>query len=147
MSAQSNQEIYVGYSLIDITPTGVTRSTNTDDIRRDQQRNWETVLRCISLRTQPLNIQYPRVIEASLDTLEFGEFYQGFQRIWVWSWTIEARGVYDTADRPMGILNSDFEQVPIILGLTETARFMIPIFHPYGSIKNIYFKHVLFSNN
>jgi len=36
----------------------------------------------------------------------------------------------------------DFEQVPVVTGLTETARFMLPIFYPYGTIKNIYFTQV-----
>jgi hypothetical protein len=36
-------------------------------------------------------------------------------------------------------LEQDFEQTPIVLGLEETARFMLPIFHSYGTLKNIYF--------
>jgi len=29
--------------------------------------------------------------------------------------------------------------VPIIQGLNETAKFMLPIFYPHGAIKNIHF--------
>jgi hypothetical protein len=36
-------------------------------------------------------------------------------------------------------LDQVFAKVPIICGLEETARFMLPIFYPYGAIKNIYF--------
>jgi hypothetical protein len=50
--------------------------------------------------------------------------------------------VYDLPGNPLGGLLEDLEQVPIITGLTETARFMLPIFYPYGSIKNIYIKQV-----
>jgi hypothetical protein len=134
-------QFFTGYTLVDITPTHVIRSHDPDDIKRNQQRNWETVLRCMSLRTQPLHISEPRVlndIEIS-DNSIFGEFYEGTQKIWAWTWATENRGVYDLPNDNMGALLQDFEQVPIICGLEETARFILPIFYPYGSIKNIYF--------
>lgn len=137
MSA-SDPQFFVGYSLVDITATGVIRSDDAFDVGRNQQRNWETVLQCIGLKTQPLHIQLPQVIEDSVDAYRFGEFYSGKHRIWQWSWAIEAEGVYDLPGKPLAALNTDFEQVPIITNLTETARFMLPIFHPYGAIKNIF---------
>jgi hypothetical protein len=51
---------------------------------------------------------------------------------------VESEGVYDLPEEPLGGLLRDFEQVPVVTGLTETARFMLPIFYPYGAIKNIY---------
>lgn len=136
-----NLQFFVGYSLVDITPTGVTRSTDPDSVERNQQRNWETVLQCIGLRTQPHNIQPPTYTDIdNIDGLEFGDFYQGSQRVWTWSWMVERNEVYDLPNKPLGGLMTDFEQVPIVTYLTETARFMLPIFYPYGSIKNIYIK-------
>ena len=38
---------------------------------RNQQRNWETVLQCMSLRTQPQHIQYPTVDEVNLENFQF----------------------------------------------------------------------------
>jgi hypothetical protein len=55
---------------------------------------------------------------------------------------VEREGVYDLANAPLAGLLQDIEQVPIITGLEETARFMLPIFYPYGTIKNIYIKQV-----
>jgi hypothetical protein len=78
----------------------------------------------------------------SLKNFEFGDFYSGEQQIWVWYWNIEREGVYDLNNKELGGLQADFEQVPIITGLTETAKFMLPIFYPYGTIKNIYFKEI-----
>jgi hypothetical protein len=46
--------------------------------------------------------------------------------------------VYDLPGKPIAGLLQDLEQVPIITGLTETAGFMLPIFYPHGTIKNIY---------
>lgn len=139
----SNLQFFQGYSLVDITATGVTRNTNDNELERNQQRNWETVLQCIGLRTQPQHIQQP--IEAVFDDIsiaEFGDIYTGKQRIWTWSWAVEGEGVYDLPGKPLAGLMQDFEQVPIITFLNETARFMIPIFYPYGGIKNIYFNQV-----
>jgi hypothetical protein len=133
-------QFFSGYTLVDITPTHVIRSANPDDVQRNQQRNWETVLQCMSLRTQPLHIKEPTVYrEVPTDMINFGDYFQGNQTIWSWSWAIEKNGVYDLPNRSMGGLLQDFEQVPIITGLEETGRFMLPIFYPYGAIKNVYF--------
>jgi len=135
-------QFFTGYSLVDITATGVTRHMDPENIERNQQRNWETVLQCMNLRTQPLHIQKPQIYDIDLDALNFGDFYQGKHKVWIWTWAIEAAEVYDLPGKPMGGLHADFEQVPIITYLTETARFMLPIFYPYGTIKNIYFQQV-----
>ena len=132
-------QIFRGFSLVDITATGVIRDQDSDSLARNQQRNWETLLQCIGLRTQPLNIQGPEIAEsADLSQYHFGDLYSGEHRIWTWAWTIEREGVYDLPGRPLASLLQDLEQVPIVTGLTETARFMLPIFYPHGTIKNMY---------
>ena len=151
-------QFFQGYSLVAITPTGVVRSIDFDNTERNQQRNWETVLQCMSLRTQPLHIQTPQLLHiydpsfndstsnlCDLSLLDFGAFYSGNHKVWTWSWAVEARDVYSLFGNSLGALNQDFEQVPIITCLSETARFMLPIFYPYGSIKNIYFKQIMLS--
>ena len=134
-------QLFQGFSLVDITATGITRGI--DNPQRNQQRNWETVMQCMGLRTQPQNIQIPTVATIT-DThnLEFGDFYTGEQKVWIWQWTVESAEIYDLPNKLLGGLMQDFEQVPIITGLEETAKFMLPIFYPYGTIKNIYFKQI-----
>ncbi|HET8688360.1 MAG TPA: hypothetical protein VFM18_17255 [Methanosarcina sp.] len=141
---QTGLHFFTGYSLVDITATGVTRSSDPDNLERNQQRNWETVLQCMSLRTQPLHISKPRsdVLDLADYDFKFGDLFEGKHRVWYWSWAVERAEVYDLPGKPLGALQSDFEQVPIITFLTDTARFMLPIFYPYGSIKNIYFEQV-----
>ena len=136
----SNLHFYIGYTLIDITATGVRRDNTNQEIERNQQRNWETILQCISLRATPVNIQPPvEGIVSNLNVLKFGDFYQGeHQKFWTWTWATETAEVYDLPEKPLGGLLQDFEQVPVVTGLTETAKFMLPIFYPYGSIKNIW---------
>ena len=134
-------QFYTGFTLVDITATGVTRYRPEQEHERDQQRNWETVLQTIGLKTQPMMINGPVVTESNLaDGWQFGEYYQGRHRIWIWTFAVETMDVFLSNNNPLGLLIEDFEQVPIIQGLNETARFIMPIFYPHGAIKNIYFK-------
>jgi hypothetical protein len=119
-------------TLVDLTETRVTKGSGE---LRDQQRNWETVLQLLGLKTQPLIVRSPVCFEhENLEFFEFGEFYQGTHSVWAFQFRGERDDFY-TIDQ----LEEDFEQVPVVLGLDETARFMLPIFHSYGTLKNIYF--------
>ena len=128
-------------TLVDITATGVIRHTAGNELQRNQQRNWETVLQCIGLRAQPQLIDGPYIKEYEIDeTAVFGDiFFHTKQRVWIFSFGVESPDVFLYGNDPVGQLDKDFAQVPIICGLEETARFMLPIFYPYGSIKNICF--------
>jgi hypothetical protein len=141
-------QVFIGYSLVDITATGIIRGTPANELERNQQRNWETVLQCIGLRTQAHVIQPPELNHCeNMKLFQFGDFYNDRpQTFWSWIWSIESMDVYDLPNKPLeplGGLMQDFEQVPIITGLTETARFMLPIFYPYGTIKNIYIERYI----
>lgn len=135
----SGLHYYTGFTLVDITATGVTRGV--DNPQRSQQSNWETVIQTIGLGTQPMDITGPfSITDLNLDYLEFGEMYQGEHTVWAWTFGVEHDEVFMLDGNPVGRLNQLFEQVPIISGLDETARFMLPIFYPHGGIRNIYFK-------
>jgi hypothetical protein len=134
------KQSFVLATLIDITDTGEVRGNSK---QRDQQRNWETVIQVLSLKTQPIIIEGPDRID-NIDFQKqtgvlkfFGEFYKelsGTQSFWAIKFTSEQNDIYSIDQ-----LYEDFEQVPIILGLDETARFMLPLFHSYGALKNIHF--------
>ena len=131
---------YTGVTLVDITATGVIRHTNENEIKRNQQRNWETVLQCIGIKAQPQYIDGPYVRDLEVDeTSYFPDIYFGKQRCWIFSFGVEYEDVFLKDADPVGALDDAFAQVPIICGLEETARFILPIFYPYGAIKNIYF--------
>ena len=131
---------FVLTTLVDITETGELRGNSKE---RDQQRNWETVIQVLSLKTQPIIVEGPVRVD-NIDfqkhkgvTRYFGEFYHELpypQSCWGLKFYSEHVDVYSIDQ-----LYHDFEQVPIILGLDETARFMLPLFHSYGSLKNIHF--------
>jgi hypothetical protein len=119
-------------TLIDITNTGVTKGQSD---ARDQHRNWESVIQMLSLKTQPIIIRNPKCFkDEDLENMDFGEFYQGPHHVWAFQFRGERDDFYSIEQ-----LEEDFDLVPIILGLDETARFMLPIFHTGGTLKNIYF--------
>lgn len=132
---------YTCVTLVDITNTGVIRHSPEEELRRNQQRNWETVLQCIGLRAQPQLIEGPYCKELDIDNNDiFGDFFHATkQKVWLFSFGVEPADVFLVDTDPVGQLDKDFAQVPIICGLTETAKFILPIFYPYGSIKNICF--------
>jgi hypothetical protein len=126
-------------TLVDITPTGVIRSSVPHDQSRNQQRNFETVLQILSLRTQPHISKMPEVDIFSTAEIWFGDMYSHQpQKIWRFFFTADFPDAYANSTSPVGNLLSDFNEVPIITGLTESARFILPIFYSYGSIKNIH---------
>lgn len=127
------KQSWVCVTLIDITNTGIKYGNSKE---RDQQRNWETVLQVLGLKTQPMIKDLPVMlgnINVSKVNYLFGEFYEGQQSLWAFNFYCE-HNIYTLEQ-----LQEDFEQVPVILGLDETARFMLPIFHSYGTLKNIHF--------
>jgi hypothetical protein len=131
------------YTLVDITQTGVIRDHPDRELERNQQRNWETVLQCIGLRAQPMDIHslHGPIESTDLAEYEFGEMYTGRHRVWAFNFLVEHPGVFAHQGDPLYWLNQSFDEVPIITFLTETARFILPIFHTAGPIKNIYFKN------
>jgi hypothetical protein len=129
-----------GFTLVDITRTGVTHNRPENEHQRNQQRNWETVIQCMGIRTQPIDIQGPKCIEMFIDEDTFGEMYQGRQRVWCWTFTADRTGTWLDGSNELAFLNKDFNEVPIIQGLDETARFILPIFYTKGAIKNVFFK-------
>jgi hypothetical protein len=130
---------FIGYTLVDVTPTGVTRDTGNKELERNQQRNWETILQCIGIRNIPVDILC-RMDEVPLDNYEFGEMYKGVHKVWSFAFTVDHAGTYESATDPVGLLHDDFDEIPVVTYLTETARFMLPLFYTSGAIKNIYFK-------
>jgi hypothetical protein len=76
------------------------------------------------------------VSEEDLEGL-FGEMYTGDQRVWAVCFGVEHTGVYARDDDATALLKEDFNQVPVVTGLDETARFILPIFYTSGAIRNI----------
>ena len=127
-------ESYRLYTLVDITQTNVSRGSG-EDLKRDQQRNFQSLVQALSLRTQPLNISTPiRLADGndcisliSGDSYEFGSMYEGTHTVWSVDFSIEFDNLFDdNRGNSVGLLLDDLNEVPIINGLEETARFILP---------------------
>jgi len=145
-NSMDSRNYIAGYTLVDITNTGVTRDRGTQELERNQQRNWETVIQCVGLRAQPMGL-IQQINDGNLDNYEFGEMYTGHHRVWSFAFTVEHDSVFQKNDDVLYYLNESFDQVPVITYLNETAKFMLPIFWTSGAIKNIYFKICSFDLN
>ena len=135
---------YTAFTLVDITNTGTIRDLPGQELERNQQRNWETVLQCIGLTTQPNVISGPMVKEVddiAGDPWEFGEMYTGRNKVWTFSFNVDREDVFRRGTEDLALLEESFDQVPVITYLSETAKFLLPIFYSHGAIKNIYFKN------
>lgn len=140
-TSMENVHRFTLYTLVDITQTDVTKNYDGQDLERNQQRNWESVIQTISLLAQPVLLEKPTSGMIDLSSMEFGEIHQGEQRVWSMTFGVEHADVFASEHGATGRLENMFDQVPVIAGLSETARFLIPIFFTSGTIKNIYFIH------
>jgi hypothetical protein len=107
------------------TKTGLTIDTPEQWNRsRNQQRNWESVLQIISLRTQPMNVVPPIKHKDS----------------WHFEFEVEAEGVLssDISSDELAGLVSDCEGVPMVTGLNEESVITATL-HAQGTNQNIWF--------
>lgn len=154
-------EFFTVYTLVDISQTGIVAQYRTgvpafmDDINqlinneeswnksRGQQSNLETLIQTISLRGNPMYIDTPRKYNVEdVTELNFGSSFKGQQVFWVTSFTVEQPGLYVERGQeniPGSGLIKDLTNVPIITGLTETAKIKTPIWNATDpKTKNIY---------
>jgi len=129
-------------TLVDITETGITDNNAKDvetQLKRNQQRNYDTLCQVISLRS---NFQNASLGSTVLENVKYFDVdinllisKHNEKIIKMWSFVFET----DLTD-PFGpeheLLKMDLHMVPIIPALTET----VPIFPPYfitsGDLQN-----------
>jgi hypothetical protein len=94
---------------------------------RNQQRNWESLLQIISLRTQPMNVMHPVKQKNG----------------WHFEFEVEAEGVLsnDINSDDLAGLVIDCEGVPMITGLNEDEAVMSTL-HSSGAHQNIWFEAI-----
>ena len=126
-------------TLVDITNTNVTRFCAELEHQRNQQRNFESVIQILGLRTQIIRISRICTSEKNINDCQFGDAYTGQHKIWVLDFDVEYQDIYKIGNDPFRVLVDDFSQVPINVNLDETAEFPIPLFYTDGKYKNIYF--------
>ncbi len=122
----SDRRLQNGY----VDNSGKTISTLENwNFSRNQQRNWETILQCVSLQTQPMNVSEPQIIKKKEN------------KLWTFSFGIEHRGIFTKNDEQLGLLKEEVHGVPMIVGLNETYSegFLLPYLIAKGDNQNIVF--------
>jgi hypothetical protein len=94
---------------------------------RNQQRNWESLLQIISLRTQPMNVVAPV------------KHNDG----WHFEFDVESEGVLssDIGSDELAGLVGDCEGVPMVTGLDESEAVTATL-HAQGANQNIWFTSI-----
>lgn len=103
---------YSCQTLFDITATGITGhykaatrlSTDQWNRARNQQRNWETLVQIISLRTQVFDLTQPELVADR----------------WQFSFEVETPSVFGAVDDPTAVLRLDADGVPMLNNLDNT---------------------------
>lgn len=102
-------------TLIDCTKTNA--RFNKNDSSWHQQQNYLTVIQTLGLRVNPI-IEQNKVLTEDVKKSNFGSEYKGKHKIWI----IEFRIEYESGLSVQNLEN-DFNLVPVISGLDETAKF------------------------
>ena len=124
---------FIIHTLVDITETGSRRGEDPKEYR--QQQNFLTVMQTIGLRVNPTYLHAPTVIKEVPSKLGLGTLYKTKQSVWKYVFDME----YQDALTIETLVN-DFDLIPIITNLNETANFENAIFLTKDAVKcNIFF--------
>lgn len=141
------------YTLFDITDTGIrshirsakfpmtdkhgNQIKNESDwiCARNQQRNWETILQVLSLRTQPLRIIGPRKV----CTTGFSERGGVYAYAWKFTFESEHEQVFGDDNNRFRNLKNDCDGVPMLTGLGESMK-LTPYLITQNRFINTYFE-------
>lgn len=107
---------FILHTLVDITETGARRSEDPKQFR--QQQNFQTVMQTIGLRVNPIYVKSPQIIKDVPGKYNLGSKYKTKQNIWEYVFDIEYEDGLD-----VDTLVNDFNLIPIITDLDETAKF------------------------
>lgn len=132
------------HTVVDITETKVYRNNpNLLQQARQQQQNFDTFMQILGLRANiyydksPIRIENTDVSQYDLGT----SIITQKQTIWQFEFSVEYDGAFaQEEDQTAGLIN-DFDLVPIITALDETARINNNVFLTTDKkYKNICFK-------
>lgn len=138
--------VYNIYTTVDITPTGInaTNTTQFDDyqLKRNQQRNFDTLCQVISLRsnihnTSVLTYQYHNTPESGYGIRFTDPNLPEYITIWQLKFFCDRQMVFGENHEA---LYNDLHMVPVVPALTETVPQYPPYFISFGQLKNIFIK-------
>lgn len=125
-------ECYCGFSIVDTGVTGarypnsypwtgrnglVLHDHDSYARARNQQRNFDTLLQIIGLRSQPLEISSPLMLD-NADALP-STLIKNIP-IWYFSFEIESADIWQEKGDDLALLRQDSDGVPMLTGLGES---------------------------
>lgn len=132
---------YTAYTLVDITESLVTKSENINTVWYNQQQNLNTLLQCISLRSQPIEPKISVSMTQDIANYGFGKQYQGLHTVWRLDFSSEHGEVYSKNNNPVHNLIEDCNGVAVITKLEETCEIKTKSFETRNpNLINLYFK-------
>lgn len=117
-------------TLVDITKTNPPRGT-TDPTKLGQQSNYNTLIQTIGLRA---NID--RSLDPKMETGRLPDPFTGKGAYWTFIFEVEREQTFLKDNDPTGLLKEDLNGVPIVIGLSDTASFKLPVFQTDGKLIN-----------
>jgi len=121
-------------TLVDVSQTFAKKGVD-DQKSIKQQANFNTLYNVIGLRSNPTEFEVG-VNKVSIAGLGFGENYKGKQNVWTVEFTIEQED-----SLTLDMLESDFDLIPFIAKLDETAE------HPkalFTTLSNNCYRNIIF---
>ena len=134
-------ERIAAFTLVDVTPSGVTGEDNMHLPAYHQMQNLHMFLQVVGMRTQPLDYSVEILDGEDMANHEFGEFHAGSHRVWKIEFSVEHKSVWDDGDDEFGDLRRDVANVSIVGDLDDTAEFAKDCFDAIGE-PNIYFRRL-----
>jgi hypothetical protein len=147
-------------TLIDVSPTGIIsefrkdiplpfiddlkniiNNTETWNTSRNEQRNWETFIQCISIRSQPILLEKPVIEEISVGPLGFTGF-KGKKKVWTFEFGFETPDIYIDDGDAVKLLKDQLDMVPIVTKLRETVTLSSSIIATTGVKVNTLCFHI-----
>lgn len=111
--------IYCLYTTVDITETR--QRHGAESLEKHQQQNFDTVLQTIGLCGNVYYDKSPCVITGEV-------FGNKKLKVWKFEWKMEIAELFTKDNDHVAILKEIFQYVPIIAGLSETAKLNTPMF-------------------
>ena len=134
-------EQWIIRTTVDITNSNVRHKTDNNPnwiLKRNQQRNLDTILQVIGLKTQPMNVNVEQisvignVLQPFVPMLFLGESSEPIPiNLWILSFDVERSGAL-----PIDWLINELHGVPIVPNLNETIVSFPPMFLTQGRFTN-----------
>ena len=128
---------YNVFTLVDITDTNESNPKGGTKTYK-QAQNLNSLIQCLSMRSQPL---YPKVsvlTDQDLNDYDFGMEFTGTATVWHMRFTCEIENAWQRNDDRVYYAILDVDNVPIYSGLNESINVFEQKLISRGRAKNIY---------